>query len=150
MLNPLNVSELLTSNVYLDLYSKILCAYAPPFLPDIVSLRDQAAVVAMLWQQNSQHLSDTTPKAITVQDRRFNTVARALKDDSILVLTGRASSNNPDGFTVTVESHGDQPFHGTTSTNHAEEPANPLEMQRKKVETIVKTLENGLLLANGP
>lgn len=98
-------------------------------------MKDQAAVIAMAWKEHSH----TFPRAITIQEQSYNTIARAMRDGNLIVLTGRAEVPPDDTeFKIVTETYASPPFHGPSGRT---DTANPLKFQRQKVDAIVKALE---------
>lgn len=108
----------------------MLMGYSTPV--DIKELRDQAAVVSMLWNdtRNGRQPDDrkdsaqppaatapsTTPspklalETLTVETEHCNIIVRALQTELLLVLVGNIAPHKKQSFKVTPEEHGDQRY----------------------------------------
>ncbi|QDS72053.1 hypothetical protein FKW77_002590 [Venturia effusa] len=131
MLNSKKLTELLTENVHPKLFPKwivmspnaTLLAYTGP--SDIKELRDQAALISILWreaeQQNKQKMLKTTHlslsdemkagqlETLTIESEASNIIVRAIQPRLLLVLVGSKppKHDNPQYFKITPENVGD-------------------------------------------
>ncbi|KAF2123847.1 hypothetical protein P153DRAFT_140187 [Dothidotthia symphoricarpi CBS 119687] len=140
MIVPKRVSELLTKNVNEQLYPRLflmtphgmLMGYSTPV--DIKELRDQAAVVSMLWndtrngRQTDERKDSIQPQAgaipspkpaletLTIETEYCNIIARALQPELLLVLVGNIAPHKKQSFKITAEEVGNQRYPAAESS----------------------------------
>ncbi|KAE9970788.1 hypothetical protein BLS_004751 [Venturia inaequalis] len=143
MLNSKKLTELLTENVHPKLFPKwivmspnaTLLAYTGP--SDIKELRDQAALISLLWREAEQQNKQKIPKptdlsssgglspgqleTLTVESESSNIIVRAIQPRLLLVLVGSKPLKH-DGskyFKITPEAVGDARY---PSADHTPPP----------------------------
>ncbi|KAH7069688.1 hypothetical protein BKA63DRAFT_87689 [Paraphoma chrysanthemicola] len=128
MINIAKVSDWLTRNANEQLYPRLflmspngtLLAYSTPV--DIKELRDQAALISIVWKENCQgrqKTSTTEPrkdssqsnkaplKTLTVQSQTCNILVRSLQPELLLVLVGNIPPKKSQSFKINAEGVGD-------------------------------------------
>jgi len=127
MINITKVSEWLTQNVNEQLYPRLflmspngtLLAYSKPV--DIKELRDQAALISIVWKdhcverQKSPSKTDSGQdvrlkpalRTLTVETEDCNIVVRLLQPELLLVLVGTVPPHKRQTFKITAEGYGD-------------------------------------------
>lgn len=94
-----------------------LLAYSKPV--DIKELRDQAALISIVWKDNcasrekapqSAHAANESPlkpalKTLTVETEDCNIIVRLLQSELLLVLVGRIPPKKQQPFRITPEAH---------------------------------------------
>lgn len=127
MINIVKVSEWLTQNANEHLYPRLflmspngtLLAYSKPV--DIKELRDQAALLSIVWKENcvtrqallskTDSGQDPRPKpslkTLTVETEDCNIIVRLLQPELLLVLVGTIPPKKRQKFRITAEGHGD-------------------------------------------
>ncbi|KAF2029816.1 hypothetical protein EK21DRAFT_66968 [Setomelanomma holmii] len=133
MINIAKVSNWLTRNANEQLYPRLflmspngtLLAYSTPV--DIKELRDQAALISIVWKENCQgrqRPSVTDPrkdsarnndaaatkaalKTLTIQSQNCNILVRSLQPELLLVLVGNIPPKKSQSFHINSEGVGD-------------------------------------------
>ncbi|KAF2847455.1 hypothetical protein T440DRAFT_403399 [Plenodomus tracheiphilus IPT5] len=130
MINIAKVSEWLTQNANEQLYPRLflmspngtLLAYSKPV--DIKELRDQAALISMVWKDNCagrEKLPSRTESAqesrlksalrtLTVETEDCNILVRFLQSELLLVLVGTIPPSKRQRFRITAEGYGDSRY----------------------------------------
>ncbi|CAO2647671.1 Nn.00g085930.m01.CDS01 [Neocucurbitaria sp. VM-36] len=136
MINIAKVSEWLTKNANEQLYPRLflmspngtLLAYSKPV--DIKELRDQAALISMVWKDNCNGRqkinarSDATQnstlkpalKTLTIETEDCNIIVRLLQPELLLILVGKLPPRKRQTFKITAEGSGD-PRYPETETS---------------------------------
>ncbi|KAI8931569.1 hypothetical protein NX059_011224 [Plenodomus lindquistii] len=130
MINIAKVSEWLTQNANEQLYPRLflmspngtLLAYSKPV--DIKELRDQAALISMVWKDNcagreklplrtdsaqESHLKPAL-KTLTVETEDCNIIVRFLQPELLLVLVGTIPPSRRQRFRITAEGYDDSRY----------------------------------------
>ncbi|KAH7074299.1 hypothetical protein FB567DRAFT_453244 [Paraphoma chrysanthemicola] len=138
MINIAKVSDWLTRNANEQLYPRLflmspngtLLAYSTPV--DIKELRDQAALISIVWKENCQgrqktptaefrkdsarnndaasnasHTNKAPLKTLTVQSQTCNILVRSLQPELLLVLVGNIPPKKSQSFKINAEGVGD-------------------------------------------
>ncbi|KAF1941653.1 hypothetical protein EJ02DRAFT_195934 [Clathrospora elynae] len=127
MINIAKVSDWLTQNANEHLYPRLflmspngtLLAYSRPV--DIKELRDQAAIISMVWKENCVGRQKSPPRTdsaheqsvksalrtLTIETEDCNIIARRLQPELLLVLIGKISPNKKQNFKTVAEGYGD-------------------------------------------
>ncbi|CBX96187.1 hypothetical protein LEMA_P111060.1 [Plenodomus lingam JN3] len=137
MINIAKVSEWLTRNANEHLYPRLflmspngtLLAYSKPV--DIKELRDQAALISMVWKDNcvgrarlpsrtdSAHDSQlkSSLRTLTVETEDCNIIVRFLQSELLLVLVGTIPPCKRQRFRITAEGYGDSRYPDTDTVS---------------------------------
>ncbi|OCL03588.1 hypothetical protein AOQ84DRAFT_302517 [Glonium stellatum] len=148
MLNAKKLSELLAKNVDPKLYPRMfvmspngtLLAYSTPV--DIKELRDQAALISMVWKEHEaimqakaskgkgndepgssqQVTSSTEPllETLTIEFENNNLIVRAIQPKLLLILVGGVPPGRKASFKITPEAYGDSRYPASGSSNSAQ------------------------------
>ncbi|KAH7397289.1 hypothetical protein BKA66DRAFT_566409 [Pyrenochaeta sp. MPI-SDFR-AT-0127] len=125
MINISKVSEWLSQNANEQLYPRLflmspngtLLAYSKPV--DIKELRDQAALISIVWKDNSSGRQRLPPdsiqdssfksalKTLTIETEVCNIIVRLLQPELLLILVGTIPPKRRQHFQITPEGYGD-------------------------------------------